>query len=325
MTGKEAQDASFERTCGSGKAQTSEGHVWASTEGSFYRKKAVPLPRSLPELQQTAVLNLYPGRDVRRMRMFHKGREIHLTAPIPDIVDGDVIHCRRAMNTGEKEVDDPIQSTHQADLINFGVVEPAKPMIKDGTSVLSAVSAGKTMEGRSRYMDDYTKHPVSARQSCAARHQTSNISQFKTDGALEKSSYKSQFVWHEAAAEQKSLASRGSDLSGEFLGKKFEAVSNYKDDYFRSKGFKQPQPDRVTICDNDSTLTDAVRSVPFSGMSTYGGHYVKFMDAEKRQPVRPQAQISKAQPLEPHTEYRRQYQGGANTPRAPFCHVEAVD
>lgn len=285
-------------------------------------KKALPVPRSLPELQQAAALHLFGGVAPNRLRFFHKGREILCARTLANIQDGDQIIARKFLNSCSQEVVEPTRSTHETDFIRFATVEKTQALMSRETankSEVASMTAGTPFDGTSCYTDSYVKHPVSTRVQKMQGMQVSHMMPL-TDKTEHGSSYAEHFVKYEAFERTRPLQGHASVISNNTLGKTFQAETGYKTDFHRQRDFRQEMPERVVFHDNDSTLTDAVRQRAFAGQSTYAGHYTLFSKHERSVSARPEDMALRATPFDGGSEYRSQYLGiGHNAAKNISC------
>merc|ERR1712014_376532 len=86
-------------------------------------------------------------------------------------------------------------------------------------------------------------------------------------------------------------------------GHKLDAMTSYKKDFDGNSKYKAEPPVKPAFTDNDSTLTDVIRAVPFEGETVYQGHYLhnKASPAQSAKPM--PASLSRDLPFESGTEY----------------------
>lgn len=284
-------------------------------------QKTVPMPRSLPELQQQAALHLWGGKGPQRLRFYHKGREILHASQVNRVRENDTIIVKTTKNVGVSNEGNAFagdglsaNSTQKSDFINFGNHaekddRPAANRADGLRSHLADLELGKVFDGGSLYSKDYHSHPNAVR---AVQNLGLQKSHFKTGTGtpLEKgTTYTDHYRQPKEDEKVKpTMNSRFSVISEATLGHTFEAQSAYHKDYYRHPGFKPDLKDRVFVNDNDSTLTDMVRIKPFKGLSTYVDHYIRFPDHKKTASCKPGAStLQDDHPFRGGSEYNDKY------------------
>lgn len=282
--------------------------------------KTVPMPRSLPELQQLSALHLWGGKGPQRLRFYHQGREILHATQLNRVQEHDTIVVKVTKNVGVSSEgnafggEGPAQSTQKADFIKFHNVRntdtrPAENRADGLRSHLADLELGKLFDGFSLYQKDYTDHPNSAR---AGQNLALQKSHFTTSAGhqLEKgSTYTDHFRAHKDHEPIRPInSSHLSVISSQLMGQTFDARSSYHKDFYRPPSFKPSLEGRVHVNDNDSSLTDLVRLKPFKGQSTYNDHYIKFKDTKKNPSCRPiGSTLAEEHPFTGGSEYNDMY------------------
>jgi len=276
-------------------------------------RKTVRLPGSIGELNQAATTHLSDSTGVKlqphmRMRLFHKGREMHHPTHISDLRDRDEIIIRienRARSLAAAA--DKLMSTHQAHYIKHPLTPPVSRE-RDSSAITEQLKQSR-LEGRSCYRNDYVKHLIPERPSTcdpSALYATHFMKQSAAD-RTNKSTYAAHFPWHNA----KPIGPAGNDtesaLSDAARGHRFTGRSSYMEDFTPrvATGF----PARACGNDTASTLTEDQFRKPFDAKSQYAQDFVPY-ETDGRQPsARPQQEDQDHEKFAGMSEYRHQYVG----------------
>lgn len=279
--------------------------------GATPRQKTVVIPRSLPELKQTASLHFDPSNRNARLRMFHKGREMHHPMAIADLKDGDEVVIKMDRPNGLQQAGDRVLTTHQADYIKHPARPRTPPAMTDDTSALSAER--KKLDGQSSYTSDYPRHPSAVRPPSTSPPAPFSM-HFMQNAAepVRHSSYATHFPWHNTQPRPSAGDDTASVLTDAMRGQPFSARSSYADDYRKREA--QGMPPRALGNDTASTLTDQVARQAFSGQSQYNVDFVKHSSDCRQPSARPDRGSSWGQPFAGDSEYRRQYKATLEKP-----------
>lgn len=279
-------------------------------------RKTVPLPGSLPELQQSAALHFNHGG---HLRLYHEGRELHHGGAVADLMPNAIVKVRldRGLRAPGGTID--TISTHRSDYVKHPPYEQLKAMGSDDQSILTELSHGKRLEGESRYKTDYSVPDPSgrARQDKVANRISSVFRHGNVPTGM--TAYQSEFPWRDIRADDNGKLDDKSVLSKAALGKKFTARTVYEEDFL--KRGETVVPERPLVNDSTSTLTEATKRASFEGATTYGGHFIKHVDIGRQPNCRPPNKGPGKRLFGGNSEYGRQYNGSKMTPMH-YVHLE---
>lgn len=271
------------------------------------RHKVTSLPRSLNELQQAARLSLKLDGKVQFFN--ETGKEIKTPRALEELKEGEVLQVKHTkcnpLQTGGHI--GPLKSSAQADFVRHLQYDPPIPLQNDDMSVLTQQAIRGKFDGTTVYTQDFASRLPSERarpaemQPVYSRHFLQHSA--PTRGMT---TYDEQFrsQWDGAGPAQVNTSSiRESTLTALSKGHKLNAVTSYKKDFDGNSKYKAEPPVKPAFTDNDSTLTDAIRAVPFEGETVYQGHYLhnKASPAQSAKPM--PATLSRDLPFESATEY----------------------
>eukprot|EP00930_Biecheleria_cincta_P077739 TRINITY_DN65043_c0_g1_i1.p1 TRINITY_DN65043_c0_g1~~TRINITY_DN65043_c0_g1_i1.p1 ORF type:complete len:307 (-),score=44.89 TRINITY_DN65043_c0_g1_i1:29-949(-) len=269
--------------------------------------KVTSLPRSLNELQQAARLSLKLDGKVQFFN--EMGNEIKTPRALEQLKEGEVLQVKHTRHSPLQagSHNGPLKSTAQADFVHHHQYDPSRPVLNDDMSILTQQAMRGKFDGTSVYSQDFATgvpderakraemQPVYSRHflqhSAPTRGTTTYNEQFKTQ-------YEGV-----GQAQVDTSTIRGSTLTALSKGHKLDAMTSYTIDFDENGKRKAELPVKPAFTDNDSTLTDAVRAVPFEGETVYQGHYLhnKASPAQSAKPM--PATLSRDLPFESGTEY----------------------
>lgn len=288
------------------------GSAGAGTPGATPRHKTVGIPRSLPELRQTASLHFDPSGRSARVRMFHKGREMHHPLAIADLKDGDEVVIKLDRPRNLQQAGDRVLTTHQADYVKHAARPRTPPAMSDDTSALTSDIAKSKLEGQSSYASDYPRHPTGVRPP-STNGQVAYSMHFLQQAAepVRHSHYSTHYPWHNTQPRPSAGDDSASVLTAAIRGQPFSARSSYTDDYRKREAMVPPK-----ACGNDtaSTLTDQVARQAFDGLSQYAADFVKHSSDCRQPSARPDRGASWGRRFAGDSEYRRQYKASLEKP-----------
>lgn len=294
----------------------------SARNGTPGHHKTVPMPRSLPELQQAAALHF---KTDGRMRLYHHdqdSKELHHPASVGGIKDGDTVLVRIEKSRALGACTLPGRSTHQSDFVEHNS-DPAVPTMNDATSTLTADIQGLPLEGQSCYALDYVRYPATPRRGPLGKSALYGQHFLKHAGEERPmSSYKQQFRWPDAKAAESAGSDDASVLTAASKGHRFTATTRYAED-FDAKRWQVPPPPKPAGNDSSSTLTDAVARVPFEGQSSYSDHFIKHAQTGRQRNCRPENGTAREQSFAGSSEYRHKYADDAV--RQPIVHLKRIE
>lgn len=284
-------------------APAAPGSALLTPPGVTPRQRSVAIPRSLPELKQAAALHFDPKGRSPRVRMFHKGREMHHPLSIAELKDGDEVVIKLDRPRNLQQAGDRVVTTHQADYVRHPARPRTPPSMSDATSALTGDRT--RLEGQSSYTADYPRHPAVPRPP-STTGQVNYSMHFLQHSAepVRHSHYAQHFPWHETQPRPAAGDDSASVLTAAIRGQPFSARSSYADDYRQ----REANPPRKA-CGNDtaSTLTEHVARQAFDGLSQYAADFVKHSSDCRQPSARPDRGSYRGQPFDGDSEYRRQF------------------
>jgi len=278
--------------------------------------KLVPLPRSLGELKQAAAQRFDPTGRSARLRVFHKGRELHHPRAIDELREGDEVVVKMdAGPHGLSQVGDRFLTSHRADYVRH--TPRAAPAAADEcTSTGGADDAMPfKLEGQSSYVTDYIIHPREPRAAVNKGSEVKYSTHFLQHAPepVRQSSYAQHFPWHEVQPRAAAAEESASVLSDAAKGHVFDGTTSYKEDY-NPRG-KTPEPAKALGNDYVSVLSAMTAKQAFDGQSQYTVDFVKHSTDGRQPSQRPgRGDQEGKQPFDGNSEYRRQFQHAAPQP-----------
>lgn len=268
----------------------------------------VPLPKSLPELEQGVQLELGV---TWRHKLYHKEREIYHNAAISLLQDGDVVVVRPCKERGQ-----PFQgiSDYEAEYVKHPLTshEPRK------TAPDTRPQTGP-FEGMSSYVRDYVRHDLSGRTPRIKPNLASSVFRPQTSAQTGRTSYREHFNWKQGATTHRAPSSKKSAMQEIFHGVPFEGRSSYTEDY---RG-RQREAQEPVVIEKASVLTDALMTYRFKGQSVYTADYIKHPLGAQKNFKPEQTAVYNPHNLKGRSEYRTQY-----TPRSqkvPLLNLQYKD
>jgi len=272
--------------------------------------KLTGLPRSLNELSQTARLALKLDG---KMKFFNEdGREIKTERTLSETKMGQVINVTaHKWDPFRSTCNETLQSTIQSDFVDHMEYEQAGPSHIEAMSVLTKDAMRGQFDGKTVYAQDF------AATGPIQRAKPANLQPVYSRHFMQHSShtpgittYRDQFRPQGDGTPRKeadTTSIRTSTLTNLSKGHKLGASTSYRADFGKNSKYKPQPPVKPAFTDNDSTLTDATKAMPFEGETVYQAHYLlnKVSPTQSAKPV--SATLGCDGPFDGGTEYSDQF------------------
>jgi len=249
------------------------------------------------------------------MKFFNEaGREIKTERTLSQTKKGQVIDVTSTKQDPFRSTrNESMQSTTKSDFVDHAGYEPAEPAFMESMSVLTQDAMRGQFDGKTVYAQDFAATGPIQRakqahvQPVYSRHFLQDSTH--TPGIT---TYRDQFRMREREdstprTEADTTSIRTSTLTNLSKGHKLGAATSYRADFGGNSRYKPEPPVKPAFTDNDSTLTDATKAVPFEGETVYQAHYLlnKVSPTQSAKPL--SATLGRGGAFDSGTEYSDQF------------------
>eukprot|EP00406_Dinophysis_acuminata_P079917 CAMPEP_0179242218 /NCGR_PEP_ID=MMETSP0797-20121207/16903_1 /TAXON_ID=47934 /ORGANISM="Dinophysis acuminata, Strain DAEP01" /LENGTH=278 /DNA_ID=CAMNT_0020949645 /DNA_START=1 /DNA_END=834 /DNA_ORIENTATION=+ len=235
--------------------------------------KTVPMPGSLPELQQHAE-RLFGGQGCR-LRLHHRNSEVNHPAKMTNIKDGDFVDVKAHRPRVLSNAGEAVLSTHHADFVQHPYQARPPPAMADDTSTLTdELMARERLPMQSSYKRDFKEHPYNEPEVFDDQIlYGSHIKNF-SGNANPSTTYKEHFPWRTGCRPPPAGTDDASTLTDGTMGLPFTSRSSYAEHFTPRGGGTGPLAHAPTYTRHSCTLSSQLGKKPFEASTSYKQHYV---------------------------------------------------